>query len=153
LSKAKLEFKILDQAPEYMKEYVTKDDYSTVLNLKKKLKLLNQENNSEIHKILSKYRDKMKLREDAHNSKLVPLLENDLLYIDNMNFEYLPVKTQINIALADTMENGEHKQSVLNDANEELLNYKIKALKAYKSNTFKKEDFTKKLLEEETVNS
>lgn len=124
-----------------MREYISASEYEEVIKYKKVLQNSHKNLSDSILNLALEYKSGADKAFSKFNNETAEALSNDLIYIDNFNFEYLPFDSQIEIALSDLEKDTSIKEDLVAKAEVFLDELRIKALNAYKEGTFRKEDY------------
>lgn len=145
LADQKTQWRTLSQAPDYLKGVLSPQEYALVLAAKARRKDRNASFAASVMSAMEVYNKSVSTARETFDKESEVDLKVEVVFIESMNFEYLPISLQSQLALADWTGDEKEKEVIVLKAEEALRELKLEAIKALRAGTFSFKDYSKKL--------
>jgi len=139
--KKQQEWQVISMQPDWMKGRVRSEEYATASKLLAAQKSALAEYALEVNKAASEFREKQQKLEREKEFKLATAMDNPLVFIMNLNVNYLPLDYQIRYVRLGYIQNKDEYEKEDKEIQSKLRELQEIALSQYLDGRFDKSSF------------
>jgi len=127
-----------------MRDRISSDQYKKVLDARMVISNANRDYSIKLNEALKKSRDIFNNLRKERESKVSKCMDNDLVFIDSLTYEYLPLEFQIDLASSDWLGDPVEKERLSVEAASMLQKLKDEALSDFVEGHFSRDKYSRK---------